>query len=86
MKCTIAACTIVQSNKTTIKKALGITQNSESSGLCCHAWPYITYDILSGPEVCTVPCKRCGQVSGCRGVDNGKKCTAAVTSGSGING
>src|ERR1700691_1397177 len=42
-------------------------------------------DILSCPEVCTVSCKRCGQVSGCRGVDNGKNCTAEFASGSGIN-
>jgi hypothetical protein len=34
-----------------------------------------------------VPCKKCGQVSGCRGVDNGKNGTAQVSSagGSGIN-
>jgi hypothetical protein len=29
-------------------------------------------DILSCPEVCSVSCKRCGQVSGCKGVDNGQ--------------
>ena len=41
-------------------------------------------DILHCPEVCRVPCKKCGQVSGCRGVDNGKNCTAQG-SGSGTN-
>ena len=42
-------------------------------------------DILSCPEVCSVSCKRCGQVSGCRGVDNGKNCTAEFAGDSGIN-
>jgi len=44
-------------------------------------------DILHCPEVCTVPRKKCVQVSGCLGVDNGKNCTAqgSGTGGSGSN-
>lgn len=39
-------------------------------------------DISNCPETCTVPCKKCGQYSECRGVDNGRKCTAGVADSS----
>ena len=32
-------------------------------------------NILNCKVPCTVPCKTCKQVSGCHGVDGGKKCT-----------
>ncbi|KAF8233296.1 hypothetical protein L208DRAFT_1458637 [Tricholoma matsutake] len=35
-------------------------------------------DIRKCRKECTVACKKCGQFSGCRGVDNGKDCTAAL--------
>lgn len=28
------------------------------------------------PDICIVPCKKCKQYSGCRGVDHGRTCTA----------
>lgn len=35
-------------------------------------------DILKCPFPCEVPCKTCGHTAGCRGVDNGRKCTYNV--------
>lgn len=35
-------------------------------------------DILNCNMPCTVPCKKCNQLSGCRGVDGGKKCTYSI--------
>jgi hypothetical protein len=32
-------------------------------------------NILNCKEPCTVPCKACKQLSGCRGVDGGRICT-----------
>lgn len=32
-------------------------------------------DISKCPEVCIVPCIKCGQFTGCRGVDKGRYCT-----------
>jgi hypothetical protein len=32
-------------------------------------------DILKCPLPCEVPCKTCGRVEGCRGVDKGRKCS-----------
>ena len=32
-------------------------------------------DILKCPLPCKVPCQLCGRTEGCRGVDNGRKCT-----------
>ena len=32
-------------------------------------------DILACNMPCTVPCKKCGQLQGCRGVDGGRRCT-----------
>ena len=40
-------------------------------------------NILNCPETCTVPCKKCGQYSGCWGVDIDKKCTGGVGGSSG---
>jgi hypothetical protein len=37
-------------------------------------------NILSCPVPCTVPCKVCNQLSGCRGVDGGRRCTYQISS------
>ena len=35
-------------------------------------------DILTCNMPCTVPCKKCGQLQGCRGVDGGRRCTVTA--------
>jgi hypothetical protein len=38
-------------------------------------WAYYCRKGLNYPFLCTVPCKTCKRLIGCRGVDKGKKCT-----------
>src|ERR1700685_1223045 len=72
-------CNTVYCGYGSIRNWLDTFETSVSgSKKCFPCWKEICpgNNISNCPEICTVPCKKCKQYSGCQSVDHGRSCTA----------